>query len=180
MLKELGLEYHNVDEPDLTSESFRALNPNAKVPVLVDGDVVLFESLAINLYLAQRYASPLWPTELSGQARAVQWSFWAATELEEQALVVLRNRALLPLSERDPAAANTAEASARPALEALELALTPAPWLLGSSFSVADLNVASIAILTRFAGFDYAGLPHVDAWLEAAFARPAARSAGGG
>lgn len=175
MLEELGLEYAHVREPDLASAAFRALNPNGKVPVLVDGDLVLFESLAINLYLARQYPSALWPDAVEDQARALQWSVWALAELEELALVALRHRAMLPEFERDASAARSAEASSSVPLGVLDAALTDRDWLLGDAFTVADLNVASVVILTRFAGFDYTEYWNVLGWLERCFARPAAQ-----
>ena len=60
---------------------FLRLNPNGHIPVLQDGDFVLWESMAINLYLARKYDKGLWPKTVEGEGRAYQWSLWAMTEL---------------------------------------------------------------------------------------------------
>src|ERR1700743_479756 len=63
MLEEVGQPYQLVDKSlradDLHSADYLKLNPNAKIPTLVDGDVVLWESMAINLYLAQKFSVPM-------------------------------------------------------------------------------------------------------------------------
>ena len=70
---------------------FLALNPNGHVPLLVDGDLALFESMAINLYLAERYGGgTLRPESAEDRARAVQWSFLAMTECEAHTFDVQR------------------------------------------------------------------------------------------
>jgi glutathione S-transferase len=80
MLEELGVPYENVpvDFVSGTKQAeFKRLNPNGHIPVLEDGDLVLFESLAINLYLARKYDKGLWPTTVENEGRAYQWSLWA-------------------------------------------------------------------------------------------------------
>ena len=149
------------------------------MPTLVDGDVVVYESMAINLYLARAYGGELWPGSIGEQTRALTWSFWVVAELEETLLIALRNRALFPPEERDPVAADAAEAAAGPALGVLEDVLRERECLLGSDFTVADLNVASIVILARFAAFELGAFPSVGRWLDTCFGRPAARSASG-
>ena len=169
MLEEIGLEYDLVPAVDAASEEFGALNPNRKVPVLVDGDFAAWESMAVNLYLAQRYGGALWPASLEDQTRATMWSFWVVTELEERLFVCVRARIGQP---RGPASPEAARAEAERPLQALDQALGVREWLLGNAFTVADLNVASVLALSRVAGWDLSAHPSVDRWLEAALARP--------
>src|SRR5262249_14596027 len=97
MLEELGVPYENV-KIDFTGGSrtpeYLKINPNGHIPALRDGDLTLWESLAINLYLARKYDRGLWPTTVEDEGRAFQWSIWAMTELEEPALTVIAHRAL--------------------------------------------------------------------------------------
>ena len=76
MLEEVGAEYEQIPVDWSAGESrtadFLALNPNGKVPLLVDGDLRLFESLAINYYLARRYAPQLWAANAAQEANATQ------------------------------------------------------------------------------------------------------------
>src|SRR6516225_10098089 len=80
--EELGIAYEHVPveigEEGARTPEFLALNPNGRLPVIVDGDFVLSESLAITLYLAKKYsAGKLYPASPEGEARAWQWSFWS-------------------------------------------------------------------------------------------------------
>ena len=63
MLEEMGTPYQLVEKTtrsdDLQSDDYLRLNPNARIPTLVDGDLVLWELMAINLYLAQKYEGPM-------------------------------------------------------------------------------------------------------------------------
>src|SRR5262245_1674145 len=99
-LEELNVPYEHVPIDFMTESKtpeFKAINPNGKVPALVDGEVTLFESMAINLYLARRYDTKgLYPRSAEDEARAIQWSFWGMTEIEPGLLIVLMNRMFLP------------------------------------------------------------------------------------
>ncbi len=120
MAKELGLDYEHVKVDFATGETrtpaHLALNPNGHVPVIDDDGFVLWELMAINLYLAKKYgAGKLYPTRLDDEARAWQWSFWGMTEVERPVLTALFNRAILPEDKRDAAAADAAEKQLAPA-----------------------------------------------------------------
>ena len=100
MLEELGVPYENVTTSfigETRTPEFLKLNPNGHIPVLRDGDLVVWESLAINLYLAMKYGKGgLWPASQADQGRAIQWSLWAMTTVESPLMLVLMNRAFLP------------------------------------------------------------------------------------
>src|SRR5437773_3385540 len=105
MLEELGLPYENVKVSfvnETRTPAFLKLNPNGHIPVLQDGDLTLWESMAINLYLARRYDKGLWPKRVEDEGRAFQWSLWAMTELEEPVLTAVMHRMSLPADQRDP------------------------------------------------------------------------------
>src|SRR5205807_9716081 len=114
MAKELGLDYEHAKVDFATGETrapaHLALNPNGHVPVIDDDGFILWESMAINLYLAKKYgAGGLYPSRIEDEARAWQWSFWGVTEVERPVLTALFNRAILPENQRDPNAADAAE-----------------------------------------------------------------------
>ena len=84
---ELGLDYEHlpieIGDAGARSPEFLAINPNGRLPVIVDDGFVLFESLAITLYLAKKHSlGKLYPATLEGEARAWQWSFWAIAEVD--------------------------------------------------------------------------------------------------
>ena len=185
-LEEVGAEYELVPTHfmgDSKKPEYLAINPNGRIPTLVDGDLTLYESMAINLYLAKKYGGDLWPGSQNDRALAVQWSFWGITEIEPHLMAILINRMMLPEDQRDSAAADKAEnALARP-LGVLEAHLgtrqgrqespeANRETILGGDFSIADLNVASVLAMSAMVGFDVAGWPNVQAWLERCTSRP--------
>jgi glutathione S-transferase len=157
---------------DSKKPEYLALNPNGRIPTLVDGDTVLFESMAINLYLAKKYGDKLYPRKEADEARAIQWSFWGMTELEPLLMDILIHRVLLPEDQRDKKRADQAEkALARP-LGVLEGHLAKNQHLLGGDFTIADLNVASVLSTARMVRFDLSGYPKVQAWFARCTGRP--------
>ena len=182
MAGELGLDYElvRVDFADggTRRPDFLAINPNGHVPAIDDAGFRLWESMAINLYLAKKYGgdSGLYPHRLEDEARVWQWSFWGMTEVERPALTALLNR-IGPEDRRDPAAAERAERDLAAPLAVLDAALAARRRLVGDGFTVADLNVASILSWARQARVDLTPFPAAAAWLRACHDRPAAQAA---
>lgn len=184
MLEELGLDYRHepVDYRDraaLDDPGYRALNPNGRIPTLVDGDLVLWESMAINLYLARRYGTEagLHPDGAQNEGRALQWSFWVMTEVEQPLLKVLLHRRLLPRERRDPQQAARNEGILRQPFAVLDAALAQADWLAGERFTVADLNVAAVLGWAQPARLSLKPWPALYDWLGRCLDRPARRRA---
>jgi glutathione S-transferase len=176
MLEELGLPYENVKigtTGDTRTPEFLRINPNGHVPVLQEDGLILWESLAINLYLARKYDKGLWPKTVEDEGRAFQWSLWAMTELEEPILTALRNRVLLPQEQRDAQKANDAAQRFVGPLQVLDGALAEKMYLLGDAFTVADLNVASVLMLAPLASLDLSSAANAQAWLGRCTSRPA-------
>ncbi len=180
MAEELGLPFELVPihQRDAAGDAaLRRVNPNGRIPAIEDGDVTLWESMAINLYLARKHGGPLAAADLVEDGRILQWSFWAATECEAPALRLLRHRFLLPEADRREEEATAGlRALARP-LEVLEGELATREHLVGGRFTVADLNVASILVWLRTAKADLRPWPAVGGWLGRCLRRPAARRA---
>ena len=179
MAKELGLDYEHVKVDFATGETrtpaHLALNPNGHVPVIDDDGLILWESMAINLYLAKKYgAGGLYPSRLEDEARAWQWSFWGMTEVERPVLTAMMNRAIYPESQRDLAAADAAEKTLAQPLGVLDGVLARTAYLVGGDFTVADLNVASILAWARPARIDMSPFPKAAEWLKNCAERPAA------
>lgn len=188
LAKELGLDYEHVpviqsyrlpdaaapDAPlNTASPAFLAVNPNGQVPSIDDDGFVLHESLAITLYLARKHGGPLAPRDAREEALMIQWSLWAATGLEDNALAVLTH---LPAAspKHDPARAAAAIAALRRPLAALDQALREGGGhLVGGRFTVADLNVAEIVRYAQPAKDLLAEFPAVQSWIAACQSRPA-------
>lgn len=169
--KELGLDFEHVDVAwdCLKTPEFLAVNPNGKVPGFSDDKLNLFESLAINLYLAKKYGTgELYPINIEDEGRAFQWTLWAATEVEPNLLPsVLVKIGVLP----DAAVAKAAAERARTPLLVLDQHLKNRDWLVGSKFGIADLNAASVVAFARYGEVDISYAPHVVAWLDRCLSR---------
>ena len=180
MAQELGLDYAHlpieIGEAGARAPEFLALNPNGRLPLIVDDDFVLFESLAITLYLAKKHSfGRLYPATLQGEAKAWQWSFWAISEVDRGVNIWSLHAVRLPAAERDAQKREEALAVLAAPFRVLDAAVAPQPYLLGSDFTVADLNVA--AVISRAVDMDLAIVPNLKAWLTRCLDRPAARAA---
>ena len=179
MLGELGLNYDHKDylprAPETRTPEFRALNPNGRVPVIDDDGFVLSESMAINLYLAKKYESPLYPSDPRNEALAWQWSLWETDRLDRQIVNYVRHTTEFPEAERKKEIAEAAWQQVTESFDVLEAALAKAEWLAGPAFTVGDLNVASA--LYRALAIDTKKWPRTEAWLHRCWERPAAKRA---
>lgn len=175
-IEETGIDYEHIPigfGEDSKTPAYLAINPNGRIPALVDGDLTLFESMAINLYLARRYGGALYPQDPADQARAWQWSVWAISEIEPLQMRIVIQKLFTPVDRRDEKVIASATRGLQRPLAVLDAALADRPYLLGEHFSVADLNVASVMMLMRRVGVGHAEHRHVQRWAEACRARPA-------
>jgi glutathione S-transferase len=176
MLEEMGEPYELVETSvridDLRNPAYLRLNPNARIPTLVDGEVVLWESMAINLYLARK-PGPMELADAAALGVAAQWSFWAVLETEALLLDLLSHRMLLAQHVRDPSIAERDILLLQRPLGILDGALKAREYLASKMFSVADLNVASLLGWGKLAQLDFAPYPNVARWLETCLSRPA-------
>lgn len=173
-LEELGLKYEHVptEVPKAKSPENLKVNPNGHIPSLDDDGVILWESLAINLYLAEKYGkNSLWPASVEDHGRSYQWSFWAITELESHFLTLLTHKLFLPADQRDEKKATDSANALKAPLNVLDGALKGHDYLLGNSFSIADLNVAGILMFGTYVKFDHSATPALNAWLQKCFGR---------
>lgn len=180
-LEEAGVAYElvpvNFLAGDAQTPEFLAVNPNGKVPALVDGDLRLCESMAINLYIARKYAPSLMPASLAEQAQVDQWSYWGVTELEPHLTTILVQKLFVPADQRQPAAIEQATASLERPLKVLDAHLHGQPYLVGTQFTIADLNVAAVLLTAKAIDFDLSGYQNVAKWLAACHDRPALQRA---
>ncbi len=182
MAKELGIPYENTEVkpgPDGSrTPAHMAINPNGHVPVIDDDGLILWESLAINLYLARKHGGPLAPANIAEEGQMLQWTLWAVWELEPHAQAVMSHSQTLPAEQRDPAIRAKAAAQVETALGVLNGALVKGNGhLVGNRFTVADLNVVSCLYFLRFTMDIMDKFPAVRAFYDATRARPHARAA---
>jgi glutathione S-transferase len=159
------------------SAAFLAINPAGGIPAMTDGDLVLAESLAINLYLARTYGGALGPMTPAEEAKMTEWALFAATSIEPYTVSVLfANR---DFGTGSPGArAVIAEMLGRleKPMATLQTVLERNGHLVGGRFTVADVNLAECLRYAQGEAEFLGRFPAVKAWLEACQARPAFRA----
>lgn len=181
-LEEIGVDYRRVtvggsfggtDEP-----SYRAMNPAGLVPTLRDGDLVVWESAAIMLYLAARFgAGGLWPTDPAARAKADQWLIWCETTLRPAFGDVFYRTARAPRASQDRAALAPFEATLVETLRVLDRDLEDGrPFLGGAAFTYGDIPIGILTYRAYETLSATPDLPRLSAWYERLQARPAFRT----
>jgi glutathione S-transferase len=177
-LQELGVPFEAVTVDMLKGEhqqpAFLKINPAGKLPVLVDGDLVLTESIAIVLYLAEKYRDKgLIPADLAERAELNKWLMFAATELEQPLWRITRNTALYPEEKRQPTDVVRASEDFKPMAAVLDKHLKGRQFVVGNSATVADFVLGytldwanEVHLLDDF--------PDLQAYVTRMYARPQA------
>lgn len=177
-LEELELDYElhaiNVRKGEQKAADFVALNPNAKVPVLVDGDLVLTESAAILIHLAEQ-TGQLLPASGTARARVFEQLFFHSAGLGPafgQAGFFKKQAA-----EPQPIAIARFETEAARTAGVLDAVLATRAYVAGDAFTIADIAHFGWLWRRTFAEVDIAGLPHLSRWVAEIEARPAVKRA---
>ena len=149
---------------------FLKLNPNGMVPVLVDGDFVLWESNAIITYLADsKPGNTLYPSERKARANVDRWLFWAANHWGP-AISILSFENMLKkmhgLGDPDPAQIERGETFFKKFAGVLDAHLAANPWVAGETMTLADISIAAPLMYTEMSKLPVEGFDHVKAWFE--------------
>jgi glutathione S-transferase len=165
-----GMAFGVVKTPE-----YLGLNPNALVPTLQDGELVLWESNVIVRYLCARYAPVLYPQDLAQRFDAERWMDWQQTTLNPAGGAAFLQWIRTPESQRDPAVIANSVAAMAPQLALLDAHLSEHNFLGGAQFSMADIPVA--CDIHRWFELPQARpqLPHLERWYTSILARPAVR-----
>jgi glutathione S-transferase len=187
LLEELGVPFELalVDRANAAHKSaeYLKLNPNGKIPVLVDGDLVLFETAAICLHLVDthpdaRLAPPLATPE---RAHFYKWLIWSTNTLQAMLMHFVYPERLVDEGNTSGAAQVKAHAEAQIGgmLDLLdrELASHRKPWLLGDAYSAVDPYVLMLGRWTRSFARPARSLPNLRPYLQRVLARPAVQRA---
>lgn len=184
LLEEMGVPYRHVPviqnyregaggTMHSRSPGFLRLNPNGGIPAMEDDELVLSESLAINLYLARKYGGPLAAADLAEEGRMLQWTLFAATEIEPRSIQILFNRVQFPPERREETKVKEAVEALKGPMAALDSALGATGHSVGGRFTVADINLAETIRYAMPAQEVLEAAPRVKAWLAACHARSA-------
>ncbi|MFM0173019.1 glutathione S-transferase family protein [Paraburkholderia sediminicola] len=171
LAKYLGLpiDYAFVDlgKGEQTRPDYLAINPNGKVPCLVDGEKVIWEADAILCHLAQRAESPLWPRGAQQQIDIVRWFSWNSQHLLRHAGALYFEYLIKPrvgLGDPDPAKVAEAQGFFRKHAGVLNQHLKGRKWLLGDDMSVADFSVGIALPYAKGAAMPVEEFPEVVRW----------------
>ncbi len=189
MAEELGIEFESVpvlqakrlanplspDAPINTlSPKFLALNPMALIPAVKDGDLVLNESLAINLYLARKYGGELGGKTVEEDGLMTMWTVWAVSELDgNTGKIVSTYDDGRENTEAGRAVIDVACRTMKRPLSVLEKHLDGKDWIVGGRFTVVDLNIAEALRYAQSETALFEAHPNIDAWIKRCQSRPA-------
>lgn len=177
MLEELGLSYEpvkvNMREKEHKSEAYMKLNPNAKVPCLADGDFVIWESVAINNYLADKYRPELLGPTPEARGLVLQWNIWSMLELQKPIIDIFIQKVFVPEDQRDHGLIEKSQKICLHLFAILDSALNTKKYLVGEQFTAADLNMASVVSITSAIQMDISAYKNIKAWLNNLMERPA-------
>ncbi len=169
--RDVGWHYGGND----TAE-FRAMNPMGRVPVLIDGDVVMFESAAILRYLAARYGDEaFWPRDPATRGPLDTWAEWAKNSFGQTFYPIFWTLVRTPASKRDNEAVARSAEALKPLALMLDARIGTGPWLAREGFSFAD--IAAGHLLNRYFSLDFekADTPALRRYWERLKERPAYR-----
>ena len=178
MLEELAIPYEHVPLDGQSREERRKsvgkVVLTGKSPAMEDGSLKLFESAAINLYLAAKYDDrELWPATQAQRAHVLQWAFFAMTELEPHIVTIFMQKLVHTGDDHNEAAAQAAEQALAEPLGVLEKQLAKRSHLLGEQFTAADLICVSVLDMLGMLQFSLEPWPKVNKWVSACTERPA-------
>jgi glutathione S-transferase len=165
---DVGRQFNNTQTPE-----YLAKNPNAKVPTLEDGDLVIWESNTILRYVAAKAKSALYPTDLARRTRVERWMDWQLSALNNPYLAMFREAKLEPEKRGADFAAQLKDFAAQ--LSILDSSMKT--WVAGDEFTIADICLAPIVYRCLRFGVDLPALPNVKRWDAAVSAREAFKKA---
>ena len=177
-LKELDVDFEfvpvNLPAGEQKHPDFLRLNPAGKVPVLVDGDIIIPESAAIVLYLADKYREKgLLPSDIKQRAETYRWMMFAVTELEQPLWRIIKHTLIYPEDKRIPADIALAQEEFRAMATVLDRHLEGRQFIVGDSVTVADCVAAYLVDWADWLRL-LDGFASLRAYLERMYARPKA------
>ena len=176
MLQELGVDFESVTVNLVAGEhhrpEFLKINPAGRVPVLVDDDLVLTESVAIVLYLAEKYPhTGLIPTDLKQRSQVYRWLLFTATELEQPLWRISRHTALYPEPLRLPAEVSLARQDFTEMIAVMEDQIQGCQFIVGDTVTIADfVSAYTLDWANEFGLLD--NCPQLLQYMERLYARP--------
>jgi glutathione S-transferase len=155
------------------TDAYKAMNPNSLVPVLIDGDLVLWESNAIVRYLAAKYgAGSLWPTDPALRALSDRWMDWQTTNLSVKMHAAFWGLIRTPVEKQDAAAIAASTATTETAMAILDAALAGKTCIAADHVTMGDLALLAAVFRWLNLPLQRQSRPNVEAWYARMMARP--------
>jgi glutathione S-transferase len=176
------LEPINLGAGDQTQPRYLALNPNSKMPTLVDGDYVLWEANAILFYFASRHpGSGLWPSDLKDQASVLRWLAWESAHWDAESIGMVSyeksSKAVLGYGPPDPVFIARGERNFSRFAAVLNQSLVGKPWIAGKQLTIADFSIGGLVPSAERMGLPVSEFPEVVRWYKELSALQAWRDA---
>lgn len=177
---QLPVEFVHMDlaRGEQKQPSFLALNPNGKAPLLVDGELALWESAAIMMHLAIKAGSDLWPSDAAAQVEVMRWLSWDSAHFSRHAGTLYFEHLIRPhfgLGATDEAAVAEAVKFVRQFAAVLDAHLARRTYLVDDRLSIADFAVATAMPWAVESKLPLDGFEHIARWYERLQALPAWR-----
>jgi len=166
--EDVGRQFNNTQTPE-----YLAKNPNAKVPTLVDGEVIIWESNTILRYLATKAKSPLYPADPAKRTHVERWMDWQLASLNNPYLAMFREAKLEPAKRSADFPAQQKDLGAQLAI----LDKTMGKWVAGEEMTIADICLGPIVYRCLRFGVELPELPNIKKWDAAISSREAFKKA---
>ena len=167
-LEEAGVAYEtkSIDfrAKEHKSEAFLKVNPNGKVPALLDDDFTIWESVAINNYIADAYKPELLGLTAKERGLISQWSIWSVADLQDPLIKVFIQLVFVPEPKRDETIITQSLEKLPAILSSLEKSLEDKQYLVGDRFTLADLNVVFVVGICDDIKFDLSAYSNIGQW----------------
>lgn len=169
-LEEVGVPYQHKSisfkDQEHKSAEFLAVNPNGKVPALVDGDFTIWESMAINFYLAEAYKPELLGKNPKENGLVHQWSIWSIADLQPPLIAAFIQLIFVTEERRDHNLIKKSLEKLPAMLATLNKTLESHSFLLGDTFTLADLNVSTVVAICDQVDVKLSDYPAIMTWRQ--------------
>lgn len=165
---DIGGAYGRNDQPE-----YLAMNPNGKVPTVIDGDFVMWESNSIIRYLARKHKSPLYPSEFEARHLIERWMDWQLSVLALHQGTVLGGLIRTKPEDRDMAKIEASQRGWADGMAILDAHLADSAYVGGAAFTLADIPLGPIIHRWFNLDFEKPDMPHARRWYDTISERPA-------
>jgi glutathione S-transferase len=184
--EELGIPYERVKVDfkagEHKTEAYTKINPNQRIPAMVVDGKPMFESTAMVIYFAETYGrdKKLWPADNADRADAMGWTVWGTAQLGHDIHTLMMNsNERVPKEMHNEAQAKAARASIDKDLKVLDARLGKQPFIMGETFTLADILPATAIFFATMGGVDLSAYKNIGAWMGKLQGREALKRAQG-